>query len=275
MQGSLHRQVILAVPVALILSLAWIFHGLAQESTDEATLKLGAQIYLENCAVCHGPDGKGRIGATLAKDWPSVRPDLRIADTIRDGVSGSPMPAWSQANGGPLTDAEIEAVTSYILSWETGGSPLIIPAPTAVPRPIMTPLPNVSGDPNRGALLFDQNCVVCHGPNGEGRIGAPLRKVWASVRPDLEVKAIIQRGIQGSVMPAWGQQNGGPLNEADVNDLVAFVLTLSKSGESSSDLSVQTPASPVAGPQASVVILIVVIVLAIGGSVAASRRKPS
>jgi mono/diheme cytochrome c family protein len=273
MQVSLPRQAFLALPVALLLSLVWIARGWAQQGTDEAKLQLGAQIYAENCAVCHGPDGKGRIGATLAKDWPSVRPDLRIADTIRTGVPGSPMPAWSQANGGPLTDEQIDAVTYYILSWETGGPPLIIPAPTPIPRPVMTQLPNVTGDPNRGASLFDQNCVVCHGPNGEGRIGAPLRKVWASVRPDLEIKAIIQRGIQDTVMPAWGQQNGGPLNEADVNDLVAFVLTLSKPTDTSADLNVQTPVSPVAGLQASIIILIVVIVLAIGGSVAAFTRK--
>jgi len=137
------------------------------------------------------------------------------------------MPPWGQANGGPLTEEEIDALVYYILSWQTDGPELIYPTPTAIPRPAITPPPGVLGDPNQGAVLYDHNCAVCHGPNGEGRVGETLAKDWPSIRPDLQVQATIQRGIPGSAMPAWSQENGGPLLEEEVNNLVAYILTWS------------------------------------------------
>ena len=211
----------------LLFALAWAWPALAQSGDDQEKLELGAQLYAENCAVCHGPEGQGRVGATLAKDFSSIRPDLAIETTISNGVEGSAMPAWSQTNGGPLSEADIDALVFFILSWQTGGPPVIAATPTAIPRQELTPPPEVSGDPKRGAQLYDQNCSVCHGANGEGRVGATLAKDWPSIRPDLQVKATIVRGVAGSVMPAWSQENGGPLAESDVNDLVAFILTWS------------------------------------------------
>jgi mono/diheme cytochrome c family protein len=189
-------------------------------------LDQGARLFADNCAVCHGSQGQGRVGATLNKNWPSIRPDLLVRDTIERGIANSPMPAWGQQYGGPLTSDQIDALVAYILSWQTGGAPEIPPTPTPNPRPVLTPVPNVQGDPNRGAVLFDQNCVVCHGPNGEGRIGVDLAKAWPSIRPDISIKNIITNGVSDSPMPAWSQTNGGPLTEIDINDLTAFVLTL-------------------------------------------------
>lgn len=208
------------------ISLLWVSVVLAQEQ-DDPEYQLGAEVYAQNCALCHGPDGEGRVGATLAKDWPSIRPDLITRETIASGVDGSVMPAWSQDSGGPLSDKEIDAVVYFILSWQTAGAPQINPGNTATPRVAVSPVPGVEGDPNHGGVLYDENCAVCHGPDGEGRIGATLAKEWPSIRPDLTVKSSIDNGVAGSVMPAWSQANGGPLTESDVADLVAFVMTWS------------------------------------------------
>jgi len=195
------------------------------QQNDDGQLQLGSQIYAENCAVCHGLNGEGRVGATLAKNWPSIRPDLATRATIANGVLGTAMPAWSSINGGPLTDDEIDAVVTYILSWQTGGAPEITPDMTATSRPAISPIPDVQGDPNLGAVLYDGNCAVCHGPNGEGRIGATLLKNWSSIRPDLAIRSTIAEGVSGTAMPAWSQENGGPLSEAEIDDIVAFVLS--------------------------------------------------
>lgn len=229
-----NKQLILSLVLFLLAACISLASASAQTATPEPgaaseRLLQGAQLYAENCAVCHGAEGQGRVGATLAKDWPSIRPDLTVRTIIANGVQGSPMPAWGQTNGGPLTEAEIDALVEYILSWQTGGAPRYTPAATATLRPPFTPPPNVEGDPNRGAVLFDQNCTVCHGPNGEGRIGAPLAKAWPSIRPDLSVRAVISNGVKGSPMPAWSQANGGPLSEQDINDLTAFILALGES----------------------------------------------
>lgn len=268
--------------VALLLALAWLaaaaLTARAEEPAQNPTQELGAQLYAENCAVCHGPEGQGRVGATLAKDWPSIRPDLTVKTIISNGIPGSRMPAWSQAKGGPLSEAEIEALTQFILSWQTGGAPDMAPRPTATLRPPITPPANVAGDPNRGAVLFDENCTVCHGPDGQGRIGATLAKAWPGIRPDLSVKATIANGIAGSQMPAWSQANGGPLSEQDIDDLVTFILTL---GETNPVRQIAPTAalpgsdfsqSPLQG-WAGVVLFVILFVAVIGAAVLLQRRK--
>lgn len=212
----------------LSISVLWVSAVLAQESDGDDQLRLGAQVYAENCALCHGPNGEGRVGATLAKDWPSIRPDLVTRETIARGIEGTVMPAWSQEYGGPLTDDEIEAVVAFVLSWQTGGVPQITPpGDTPTPRAAVSPVPGIEGDPNQGGALYDENCAVCHGSGGEGRIGATLAKEWPSIRPDLTIRDTVVKGISGSVMPAWSQENGGPLTEENIDDLVAFILTWS------------------------------------------------
>lgn len=200
----------------------------AQDSSEQELLQHGARLYEENCKVCHGENGEGRVGATLSKDFPSIRPDLAIENTIKNGVEGSVMPAWSTENGGPLVEEEIDALVLYILSWETGGLELMTPVPSPTARPPLIPVPQVQGDPNNGALLYDQNCAMCHGANGEGRVGATLDRVWTSIRPDLTVENTIRNGVPGSVMPAWSVENGGPLSEAHIDDIVSYIMTLSE-----------------------------------------------
>jgi hypothetical protein len=63
------------------------------------------------------------VGANLAKDWPSIRPDLLVKSTIENGVEGSVMPAWSRENGGPFTEQDIDDTVAFVLTWsgaETG-----------------------------------------------------------------------------------------------------------------------------------------------------------
>ncbi len=269
------RQIWLVLLTTLIIILFWRVPVLAQDPTEEQ-LELGARLYAENCAVCHGPNGEGRVGAELSKDWPSIRPDLRVKTVIEEGVPGSPMPAWSQENGGPLTDDEIEALTLYILSWETGGLPDLSPTPTFTPRPPITPIPDVEGDPNRGAVLYAENCAVCHGPNGEGRVGVSLAKDWPAIRPDLRVKAVIERGVPGSPMTAWSQANGGPLADEDINDIVAFILSWPASTQplalTPTPAQAATP-SVFSGPLGALIVLIGLLVLVAIGVIGALRRK--
>ncbi len=234
----------------------------AQDGPDPDTLALGARLYQENCAVCHGDNGEGRVGATLAKDWPAIDPESDLRNILVNGVPGSFMPPWTKATGGPFDETDLDAVVAYILNWQTG-NPVpasAFPSPTA--RPPIEPVPDVEGDPNAGALLYDENCALCHGENGEGRIGATLAKDWPAIRPDLDVKNTINRGVQGSYMPPFSQENGGPLTEGDINNLVAFVLSWE-----GSEVSAPPAATPVTEPAGmstlSLVIIVIVILLAV------------
>lgn len=269
--------VILIFLAALGLSSVWIVQASAQEEGNQDQIEEGARLYAENCAVCHGTEGQGRVGATLAKDWPSIRPDLQVEATIRRGVPGSVMPAWSQEFGGPLSEDEINALVQYILSWETGGPPAVFPTLTPVVREALTPPPEVEGDPNNGADLYQRNCLVCHGADGQGRVGATLAKDWPSIRPDLRIQSTIARGVDGSVMPAWSQEFGGPLTQGQINDLVAYILTWT-TPESPPTI---TPApSPAPGldfelstQQTWVILFLIVVVLVGGATIAALSRR--
>ena len=265
---------LLAAFLLAMLMLTIVQLSASAQSSDEEKLQRGAQLYAENCAVCHGLNGEGRVGATLAKDWPSIRPDLVVKTIIENGVPGSPMPAWSQVNGGPLSAEDIDALVFYILSWQTGGFVQVTPRATVTAHPPITPVANISGDPNQGALLYDQNCVMCHGPNGEGRVGATLAKVWGGIRPDLAIKTVIQNGVSGSPMPAWDKANGGPLSEGEINNLVAYILTW----ENSPVAAPQTATPPADTPSpfsgwSGVIFTIVLLVVLIGAAILLQGRK--
>jgi mono/diheme cytochrome c family protein len=188
------------------------------------------------------------------------------------------MPAWSQENGGPLSEAEVDAITEYILSWRADGPEFIFPTPTPITHePIEAP-PGVIGDPNRGVLLFDQNCVVCHGQDGQGRIGATIAKNWPSVRPDLRVKSTIERGVTGTAMPGWSQEFGGPLSDEDIDDLVAYLLTLSPQPGAPPSSPIPSPTPMPTGLQITtqqiiVLLFILLVIIVIGVAIYLVYRK--
>ena len=83
-----------------------------------------ADLFRQNCASCHGADGKGsRAAGTPNFTDASVQRALgdgEIFDTIRNGKGGGRMPAWS----GTLTDAQIAELATYVRSFSanTGSS---------------------------------------------------------------------------------------------------------------------------------------------------------
>lgn len=112
----------------------------------------------------------------------------------------------------------------------------------------------------RGAQLYADNCMICHGPVGEGVVGPPLNRPEWGQGTDLELEdttdwltKTIQRGRGGeadttwvhhpdgtiesfTAMPVFGTTDGGPLNEQQVEDLVVFLLK--------ADFSRVTPPEP-------------------------------
>ena len=207
-------------------------------SAQEGDPERGGQLYVENCAVCHGVDGQGRIGASLAA-FPGIQPGPAMQETIGRGVEGSPMPAWSQAFGGPLTDQDIADVAAYILAAFEGTQP-ITPLPVYSPPPI-EPLPDIEGDPSLGGGVYLENCAMCHGDRGQGRFGLPLAKAWSGTQPEVYIHEVVSNGIGGTLMPAWSRGRGGPLEETAIDNVVAYVLSLEP-------VPVSTPVEAPEGP---------------------------
>src|SRR3990172_943406 len=89
----------------------------------------------------------------------------------------------------------------------------------------------------RGGRLFSLNCRSCHGINGLGPLenpnlpGIPLN-VKETNRPDdpgklLErqnrIRDTIRCGRVGTLMPQWSEDQGGPLNDFQILQLVALI----------------------------------------------------
>lgn len=80
----------------------------------------------------------------------------------------------------------------------------------------------------RGAALFAANCRPCHGDTGQGRIGPALND--PKLRDPAQLDALqamvhdtIECGRVGTLMPTWGQQESGPLDEEQIRDLVTLI----------------------------------------------------
>jgi mono/diheme cytochrome c family protein len=125
-------------------------------------------------------------------------------------------------------------------------------------------------------VLFDQNCVVCHGDQGQGRVGAALAKDWSGIRPDLTVRSTIAGGVANTLMPAWSQARGGPLSEAEIDDLTSYVLTLVEAGSAQASPTVIAPAEDYgAFTGAAGVLVFVLLAAALIALVLIVQRKPA
>ena len=100
--------------------------------TTPADLKNGQQLFMGQCARCHGPKGEGGRGAVLAQPRLRHAPnDEALFLVIRDGIKGTEMPA-----GYAVDTRETWQLAAYVRS-------LGRMAPETVP-----------GDANRGQELY-------------------------------------------------------------------------------------------------------------------------
>jgi mono/diheme cytochrome c family protein len=91
----------------------------------------GKALFITNCALCHGErgDGRGQRGSGFAKPpasfidpaWRNRATPRRVFFAIREGLRGTPMPAWDW-----LSEEEAWDLVAYVLSLrsavgDTGG----------------------------------------------------------------------------------------------------------------------------------------------------------
>lgn len=101
------------------------------------------------------------------------------------------------------------------------------------------------GDITRGSQIFDANCAVCHGSEGQGRVGINLSKDFPSIDPQAFAQAAIEQGVANTVMPPWSQKYGGPLTDQEIADVVAFVASLSGGRSPMAPTATPLPVTPV------------------------------
>jgi ubiquinol-cytochrome c reductase cytochrome c subunit len=180
--------------------------GMASAGAAATTTSIRT-VFLADCAVCHGSDGRGTpegpsltgVGAAAIDYW----------------VSTGRMPL-SQGHHGPRIDrrkpkyppAEIAALVDYVAHL-TGGGP---------------PIPYVStagADPAAGGVLYRLNCAACHSWAGTG--GALEDREAPSIHPSTPTQIAEAVRTGPDPMPRFGD---AALTDKQLSDVVAYVRHL-------------------------------------------------
>lgn len=177
----------------------------ADMAKDPAAMGIGERLFLNNCASCHGSDGRGSKGfPNLADaDWLGGTGPEYVAKVIAEGRAGA-MPPMGAAVGTP---DDVKNVAQYVLSLSGSAHDSVAAS--------------------QGKAKFGA-CAACHGPDGKGNhaLGAPnlTDKVWLHGYGEAAIVKMINEG-RTNVMPPQGRL----LTPEQVKVLAAYVLNLSQS----------------------------------------------
>ncbi|WP_083672611.1 cytochrome bc1 complex diheme cytochrome c subunit [Micromonospora sp. CB01531] len=202
-----HPRRALAVGSVLVLAAGPVALAPAPTPTPTATTPAadrGTQLYLEQCASCHGPQGQGsQRGPSLIGVGPASV-DFQLS-TGRMPLSQEVPQATRRA---PVFSADdISALVGHVASFGGGGPQIPRVAP---------------GDVVSGRALFAANCAPCHGAGGSGAV---LTNGW--IAPPLYESTATQVAeavrVGPGLMPAFPSQ---VLTDRQVNDLTSYVQRL-------------------------------------------------
>jgi mono/diheme cytochrome c family protein len=179
-------------------------------------------LYAENCAGCHGVEGRGGPAIALANPvYLAIADDVAIRKVIANGVRGTAMPAFAVSAGGMLTDAQIDVITKEIRSrWSDQGILDTATAPSYVPKS--------SGDAQRGEVAYKTYCESCHGPSGGGgHKGSSITDdSFLALASDQGLRTIVITGRPELGAPDWrGNVRGKPMSDQEVTDVVAWLAS--------------------------------------------------
>jgi mono/diheme cytochrome c family protein len=184
-------------------------------------LDFGA-LYMQNCAGCHGADGRGGAAIALANPvYLAIADGGAIRKVIANGVRGTAMPAFAQSAGGLLTDAQIDVLTNDIRSrWSKQDILDTAIAPSYAPKS--------AGDAQRGEVAYETYCESCHGPGGSGgRNGSAITNdSFLALVSDQELRTIVIAGRPELGAPDWrGDLPGKPMSDQEVTDVVSWLAS--------------------------------------------------
>jgi len=141
-----------------------------QQTAPPSEVDEGRQLFIDNCAVCHGPDGNAVPGVDLGHGkFKRASSYDNLVEIIGDGVPGTAMPAFSKE----LKDLEMRTIIAYLRFMAANAYSTSAP-----------------GDPVRGKAIFEGKgeCLNCHRVKDKGsRLGPDLTEIGA-VRRMIELE---------------------------------------------------------------------------------------
>jgi cytochrome c oxidase cbb3-type subunit 3 len=170
--------------------------------SGERLVEMGESVFLAECKVCHGisADGINGMAANLNVRIEAKSVKYAIENGANNHLLGTEMPMpdrnglFNNNTGALITDAEIDAVASYVANGMTGA----------------------------GADVFAGTCAACHGEDGKGmEFVAPS---IATFTPELVVN-VLNHGKKAAIgeMPKFDR-----LNAKQKEAVGAYITSLSK-----------------------------------------------
>jgi len=194
-------------------------------------------LYKQNCAACHGNNGRNGAAISLANPvYIAVAGEDHLRKTISSGVRGGLMPGFAKSSGGMLTDRQVTALAQGIVQqW---GNPSLLAGQS--PPPYLTTLPS---NVEHGQQAYAVFCARCHGATGEGGLGnttaasgpsgsgqAAIGKLGSIVDPsylalisDQNLRSITIAGRPDEGMPDWRGVGAQPMTDQQITDILAWL----------------------------------------------------
>jgi mono/diheme cytochrome c family protein len=178
------------------------------------------EIYKNICSKCHGKDGEGGTGPSLADpQFQSVNTDQAIIDAIKLGHPNSSMIGW----GDLLSGEQIQQLVAYIRGLKKQQ-----PEPTAATPVTTTPTAATPTFVDDIFPIFQAKCVMCHGSLG-GWDASSYEKVMTTgdhgpvvvakdVAGSLLAQKLLGKQTIGSVMPP-----GSKLSDAEIQLILNWI----------------------------------------------------
>ncbi len=240
--------VALSVFLALFIPLYWLVEPARindeRDNFYEKEVEMGRSLYANSCASCHGTLAQGGSASlsdpAVTAPWPAPSlnnivarydgsttiTDIRtfIYTTIDRGRPGTPMPTWGTAFGGSMNDQEMQAITEYLLSIQTGE---------------VEDLDAQAFVGKSGEELFSTNCARCHGVRAEGYVGPSLLNVFerygadndgtTDSESDTAARALVRYTLNigryvptGALMPAFADT----LTPEAIEEIIAYLQSI-------------------------------------------------
>jgi len=178
----------------------------ATTTSGADTASTGREVFLRDCAWCHGTDAAGTHNGPSLTNVGAETADFYL----RTGRMPLDSPDQDVRSGPPAyDDATISALVRYIGSLGHGPQ---IPSLAA-------------GDPGSGRTLFLENCAACHSASGTGTIvsgGQPAPELWHT-KPRQVAEAV---RIGPGPMPPFSEKQ---VDQRDLDDIVSYVRQLGSS----------------------------------------------
>jgi len=172
----------------------------AVATADDA--ELGKQLFLANCATCHGLNAEGTKSGPTLMGVGAASVDFQVG-TGRMPLAGPNVQA-PRIDEVKFTEEQIAAMAAYVAS--------LAPGP-AIPDAKLTS--GEGGDVALGGEIYRVNCAMCHNFAGSG--GALTRGKYAPSLYGVDGKYVYEAMITGpQSMPVFNDTNLNPEAKASV-----------------------------------------------------------